>query len=239
MVRVQRQQLREKLQKPYDIFEHTYNFNIMPMFDKLSEETEDYIDYLAEDLMREEGITSLSSDLQKYVVEEGITRQNMYLLMQYNMRLMWISTMYQFWEQQVRKFLFDESIQSGYTQFDENGTGISFEKYCINFGQIKDEFTSFGQNLEELNCWSTINELKFLANVIKHGEGRASTNLEKIRPDFFKSEITDSNLMKLHRTVLNEQVLNIKDSDLVKYKVALQNFWEELPDRPYCEIQGI
>ena len=150
------------------------------------------------------------------------------------MRLMWISTIYQFWEQQVRKFLYDKITHSGYTLCDENRKEMSFENYCTNFAQIREQFERFDQNLEELKCWSTIKELKLLANVIKHGEGRASINLEKIKSEFFKSD-----LMKSYRTVLNKQALNINDSDFVKYKVALQNFWKELPDKLYYEIQNI
>ena len=78
-----------------------------------------------------------------------------------------------------------------------------------------------------------------LANVIKHGDGGSATELEMKRPDFFKSEISEINLLELHRTVLNEQVLNIKDLDFIKYKEALQNFWGELPERLYCEINEI
>jgi len=229
--------LRKRFQNPYEYYLDVYFNKVAVVFNNLEEEADELAQRHYEELGQYfDPDRHDESDFANSAFEKGLEYYEAVSLVKYNNQLMWIATMYQFWEQQVRKFLFDEIKHSGYTLFDEGGTEITFEQYCINFGQIKDEFTSFGQNLEELNCWSTIKELRLLANVIKHGEGRASTELEMIRPGFFKSEITKSNLMKSYRTVLNEQVLNIQDSDFIKYKEALQSFWEELPERLYCEI---
>lgn len=232
--------LRERFQKPYDYYLDVYFKKVAVVFENIEEEADEIArnqyeklgEYFNPDIHDE-------SDFADSAFEKGLEYYEAISLVKYNNKLMWISTMYQFWEQQVRKFLYEEITHSGYTLFDEKGNELTFETYCTNFGQIKDEFSSFGQNLEELKCWSTIRELRLLANVIKHGEGRASKDLEKIRPDFFKSEITESNLMKSYKTVLTEQVLNIKDSDFIKYKEALQNFWQELPERLYCEIHEL
>lgn len=234
------QKLRERFQKPYDYYLDVYFNKVAVVFENLEEEADEiarnYYEKLGEyfnpDIHDE-------SDFADSAFEKGLEYYEAISLVKYNNKLMWISTMYQFWEQQVRKFLYDEITHSGYTLFDEKGKELTFKTYCTNFGKIRDEFESFGQKLEELNCWSTIRELKLLANVIKHGEGRASTDLEKIRPDFFNSEVTHSNLMKSYRTVLNERVLNIKDSEFIRYKEALQSFWTELPERLYCEIEEI
>ncbi|MFJ7405864.1 MULTISPECIES: hypothetical protein [unclassified Lysinibacillus] len=113
MEKAQFQHLTKGLQKPYDNFESMYQFSIIPIFENLSEESQDYIDFLADDFMREEEMVSLPSSLQKFIVKQGMDAHNEYLLMQYNIRLMLISTMYQFWEQQVRKFLYEIKTKKG------------------------------------------------------------------------------------------------------------------------------
>lgn len=233
--------LRERLQKPYDYYIDVYFNKVAEVFNNLEEEANEVAQSYYEELGQY--FDPDRNDYEDYAdlaFEKGLEYYDAISLVRYNNKLMWVSTMYQFWEQQVRKFLYDEITQSGYTLFDEKGKEMGFRRYCDKgIREIKGEFISFGQNLEELECWSTIDELRLLANVIKHGEGGAATKLEKLRPDFFKSEITESNLMKSYRTVLNEQVLNIKGSDFIKYKTALQNFWEELPERLYCNIAEI
>ena len=41
-------------------------------------------------------------------------------------------------------------------------------------------------NLENLSQWKSINELRHLANTIKHGEGGSSKKLRALRPDLFE-----------------------------------------------------
>lgn len=234
-------QLKDRFKKPYDYYIDVYNKKIKVVFENLEEEANSIAQNHYEELGQYfDPDRHDEADFADSAFEKGLEYYEAVSLVKYNNQLMWISTMYQFWEQQVRKFLYDEITHSGYTLVDKKGQEIGFKRYCANgIREIKEEFISFGQNLEELECWSTIDELRLLANVIKHGEGGAATKLEKLRPDLFKSEITENNLLKIHRTVLNEQVLNVSDSDYIKYKEALQSFWEELPERLYCEIHEV
>lgn len=91
-------------------------------------------------------------------------------------------------------------------------------------------FLKFGQDLKDLSCWTKINELRLLTNVIKHGAGGSATQLEKLRPDFFKADFSDYNLLELYKTTLNERVLNIDDDEFQKYCEAVVIFWDELPE---------
>lgn len=233
--------LREKFQRPYDYYLDIYFNKIKVVFENIEEEANE----VSQDYYEEMGqyFDPDRTDIDSIVdsaFEKGLEYYEAVSLIRYNNQLMWISTMYQFWEQQVRKFLFDEITHSGVTLYNEKGCEIEFKNYCTRgINDIKREFADFGQDLEDLESWSDINELRLLANVIKHGDGGSATDLELLRPDFFKSEITENVLLKIHRTVLNEQVLKISDTDFTKYKVALQGFWRELPERLYCEIDEI
>ncbi|MED4551905.1 hypothetical protein P9305_04170 [Lysinibacillus capsici] len=234
-------QLRERFQRPYDYYADVYFNKVAVVFSNLEEEA----DKIARSHYEELGqyFNPEIHDESNFVdsaFEKGLEYYEAVSLVRYNSKLMWFSTMYQFWEQQVRKFLYDEIKKSGITLCNEKGKEIEFKDFCTNgIRDIKSWFKHFDYDIEKIENWSDINELRLLANVIKHGDGGAATTLEKLRPDFFKSEISDYNLMKSHRTVLNEQVLNINDSELIKYKEALQSFWGELPERLYCKIAEI
>lgn len=233
--------LRERFQKPYDYYLDVYFNKVVLVFNNLEEEADEIAQSHYEELgqyfnpdIHDE------SDFADSAFEKGLEYYEAVSLIKYNSKLMWFSTMYQFWEQQVRKFLYDEIKQSGITLCNEKGQEIDFKNYCSHgIKGIKREFKHFGYDIEKMERWSDIDELRLLANVIKHGDGGAATSLEELRPEFFRSEITEYNLMKSYRTVLNEQVLNVNDTELIKYKEALQSFWEELPERLYCEVEEI
>ncbi|MGE6603290.1 hypothetical protein ACQKEY_16490 [Lysinibacillus fusiformis] len=233
--------LRERFQKSYDYYIDVYFNKVALVFNNLEEEANEMAQIHYEELGQYfDPDRHDEADFADSAFEKGLEYYEAVSLVKYNNQLMWISTMYQFWEQQVRKFLYDEIKHSGVTLCNERGQEIDFKNYCTRgINAIKKEFADFGQDLEKMERWSDINELRLLANVIKHGDGGSATELEEIRPDFFKSEISENNLLKVHRTVLNEQVLNVSDSDFIKYKEALQSFWEGLPERLYCEIHEI
>lgn len=57
--------------------------------------------------------------------------------------------------------------------------------------QLYDVLTAFKSawsiDLTTLKSWPKINELRLVANCVKHGEGEACKDLRKLRPDWFKS----------------------------------------------------
>lgn len=151
--------------------------------------------------------------------------------MQYNMKLMWVSTLYQFWEQQVRKFLYVE-VSKEYSL--GNGDRILLKDFCTKgIVEIKSIFSHFNHDLEKMSMWGEINKLRLLTNTIKHGDGGAATQLRKICPSYFHSDYSSIDLLELYKTILNERVLNITDQDFMSFCADLIAFWDELPERMY------
>ena len=156
-----------------------------------------------------------------------------YVTIQYNMRLM-ISTLYQFWNSKLENL----SWRSDETHkfIDKKGNDVGFAGFCTRgIDDIKEEFNEFGQDLEKLSSWSKIEELRLLANVIKHGDGWSATKLKQLRPDFFDSGGISTDLLDLYKTTLGERVLNIDDSEYETYCDAITQFWDELPDVLYSK----
>ncbi len=225
-------ELRSKFKEPYQLYIDTYTTRIAPIFENIEDEANE----VAEKHFNEAGANydpdyHDPSDYAESAWEKGLEHYEGLALMQYNTQLMWITTMYQFWEQQVRKFLFQE-ISRTHTMYDKKGKEVKFKDFCVRgIDDIKSEFLDFNFDLENLSKWSDMNELRLLANVIKHGEGWSATQLEKINPRLFKSPTTNSNLMELYKTTLNDIALNVDESDFLRYANSLINFWDELPER--------
>lgn len=96
-------------------------------------------------------------------------------------------------------------------------------KEGLDFNMIKKMFFDNGYDLESNSHWETVNELRLLVNVIKHGDGSSRKKLQKIRQDYFDHE----NIIK---NTLNDVELNIWDDDLENYFLELMNFIDELPE---------
>jgi len=228
--------LRSKYREPYRLYIDTYTKRIGPVFDNIEEEAEQ----IANEHFRGMGAYFNpdyhdEGDFAEAAWEKGLEHYEGLSLIRYNTKLMWISTMYQFWEQQVRKFLFEE-ISRTHKMYDKNNNEITFKRFCRRgIEQIKEVFLKFNYDLETLTVWSDIDELRLLANVIKHGDGGSASQLEQLKPSFFRSYVSDSNLLELYKSTLTEIVLNIAESDFLRYGNALIKFWDELPERMYSK----
>jgi len=228
--------LRNKFQKQIELFYDTYSNRINPIFESIEEES----NAIAEEKYQELGRCfnpdyNDPADFAEEAWEAGLEYYEGMALMKYNTKLMWISTLYQFWEQQVRKFIYEE-VTKTHKFIDKKGNEVLFKDFCTRgIEDIKEAFLEFNQDLEELRCWTEINELRLLTNVIKHGDGWSATQLKELRPDFFKAEFSNYNLLDLYKTTLNELVLNINDNEFQEYCKALIEFWNVLPERIYSK----
>lgn len=228
--------LRLKFKAPYRLYIDTYTRRIAPVFDNIEEEAKQ----IADEHFRKMGAYFNpdyhdEGDFAEAAWEKGLEHFEGLSLIRYNTKLMWFSTMYQFWEQQVRKFLFEE-ISRTHKMYDKKNNEITFKSFCTRgIDEIMEVFLKFNYNLETLTIWSDIDELRLLANVIKHGEGRSASQLEQLKPRYFKSQVSSSNLLELYKSTLTEVVLNIDELDFIRYGEALIKFWDELPERMYSQ----
>jgi len=77
-------------------------------------------------------------------------------------------------------------------------------------------------DIEKFKSWGKIRELGWVANTVKHAEGRAAKKLRKIRPDLFASPSGT-----LFKPLFGEDFF-VKPDDIVSYTNAIEEFWEEL-----------
>ncbi|MEK4117672.1 hypothetical protein NST44_16025 [Paenibacillus sp. FSL W8-0919] len=229
--------LKNDFKKEIGLFVTTYIERISPVFSSIDDESQQK----AEEYYSEIGcyFDPERDDPAEYAQrahEFGYEYWAGMMLMQYNTRLMNISTLYQYWEQQLRRFFYSELTRQ-HRLFDTKGRQYEFKNFCTNITQIENVLLQCGVDKNSLNSWTKINELRLVQNVIKHGDGKSAEDLEISRPDIFRTVAdSETRIKDLYLSILNERALDIDDSEFIKYGEALQEFWDELPEHMYLEI---
>jgi len=173
--------LRTSFKNPYELFIKTYINRIAPVFSTIEHEA----DKIRDDYYQELGNyfdpeNDNESDYAELAMEKGFNYYEGMSLMQYNTKLMWISTVYEFWERQIRKYLYDE-ITHIHKFYNKKGNECDYKDFCTKgIDNIKEEFLWFNYDMELQDSWKDINELRLLTNVIKHGDGWSATELQKL-----------------------------------------------------------
>lgn len=197
----------------------TYKLKIAPSFENIDKETIGFIEDLKTNMRK---LHKSPNEVREIVRDSTLDYYEKVSLMHYQCLAIWIVNLYQFWEQQVRLFLYEQM---------KNDFEIEFSFFATEIELIKKEFKNFEVNIEQLPSWEKINELRLLCNVIKHGDGKSAKNLRKINPALFICngiELEEIDILNLYKTTLLKIGLNIEEYMIEEYGYALQKFWDNL-----------
>jgi hypothetical protein len=155
---------REYLKSELISYAKVFFDKLLPVFKDIEaeadERAEDYYHSVMSQPAGEDYILD-AADIAEQAQEKGIEHYSFLKLGKYNLIAMWHATLYHFWEQQVRLFLFNEMSHTD---------KIVFADFCTKINKIKEKFIFHNFNIESLPCWVKINELRLLCNVIKHSD---------------------------------------------------------------------
>ena len=165
------------------------------------------------------------SDFAEQAQNHGVDHYMMMNLGLYTATIAWHATLFEFFHQQVRLFLFNE-LQHSFK--------IELKTFCSKFIEIKEVFELHNFDVTTLNSWNKIYELQILCNTIKHGDGDSLERLRAIAPNRFRTQ-DQIDLFELYRTTLLEITLDVNEKTLEEYKNGLIAFWEDLPERCYSD----
>lgn len=106
----------------------------------------------------------------------------------------------------------------------------------INWKEAKDRLRdNYGIDVESFSSTGKINELRLVANTVKHADGSSCSELKKIRPDLFvqpdlKGDRPDIGFVTIREvfTPLAGEDVYIGIEDFKKYVEAVKEFWDEL-----------
>ena len=140
---------------------------------------------------------------------------NLILVRNYRLLATWICCTCELWEQQILQFLHQEIANNHINNKQPEDWNLS-----------KKILKEYEVDIEKMDCWNKISELRDFVNTIKHSVGKSEKRLRKKRPDLFI--INGCDKMELYYTSLGDFTLNVKDDDLKNYTDALVEFWENV-----------
>jgi hypothetical protein len=103
----------------------------------------------------------------------------------------------------------------------------------IKIGELKKRLLDGGLDIESLESWPKVDELRLVANCVKHAEGVSSEKLGKLRSDLFVHPASrDEDLARLSSSArvylpLAGQDVYVTVDDFEAYRSAVVLFWEE------------
>lgn len=193
-------------------------------FKNIEDETDKYSNSLYNNFANNEDTDPAL--IAEWAMEQGVDMYETLSVMKLNNLLMTISMLYHIWEQQLIKFTIDELQHYG----------VKLTPKALSYNEVQGIFNLYGVSIDKTDSWKKIKELKALVNTIKHGDGKSAETLRKVRPDFFKLDEIDNDTLDLSGSVLlNEYSLQVKEKDLYEYIEATKHFWNEMPERAYCD----
>lgn len=80
-------------------------------------------------------------------------------------------------------------------------------------------------SLRKLDGWTKVDELRLLANTVKHGNGGSAKKLQRLRPDLFIPSASRSGLTE---NPLGGTDLFVTEADIQSYRDAIRELWESL-----------
>lgn len=107
------------------------------------------------------------------------------------------------------------------------------DKKLLNIGEYTTRLSAAGIQVEALSTWPKVEELRFVANAIKHAEGASADKVRQLRPDLFThpqlrhSPLFGSMQMTPIYMPMSGEDFFLSISDLKMYREALLEFWEE------------
>jgi hypothetical protein len=219
---------RRYFQSQISSFVEIYSQKLLPVFQDMEKEADKCAHDFYDDYMNQPSYDDSvdPASIAEEARDIGIERYCFLKLGRYHVTAAWHAMLYEFWEQQIRSFLFREISK-------DKPTG-GFKKFCDKLEKIKTQLELHNVDIENCLCWHKIDELRLLCNVIKHSDGTSLDCLRKKKSGLLKKgSVVEVEVIDLYRTSLLEETLNIDETTLQDYKDALLSFWERIPERSY------
>ena len=95
----------------------------------------------------------------------------------------------------------------------------------------------YGIDVATFSSWGKIEELRLVANCVKHADGPSCAQLKELRPDLFvppfvKKETEEADLAFVGQVFqpLAGEDLYVSANDFEKYVEAVKGFWQEFAE---------
>lgn len=223
--------------RPVEVFVEAVEKRLLPTFDNLEKEAEavaqaEWKSFMSTACCPDDCVDP--GDFAEQAQDAGIDYYQSLSNVRQSLLNLSVVALHHMFEQQMLWFFQREVIHPGEEQclrelIEENPRGA---QKLLNLKVVEDYLKSGGIDLGTLNCWSTLHELRLVANTVKHASGAASEELRKRRTNLFVHPALrderpfSSSRPRLYRPAAGED-LYLMLEDLKAYGDAVQQFWRE------------
>jgi hypothetical protein len=213
---------RKKALGTTDVYVNGFSARLFPIFDHIEEEASAETEKAWENAMSSPAYDdnvdpgAYAEAVQDYGLE---VYENLQFTRQQLLGLA-AAGLYHLWERLLKQFFCKELW--GWT-FD----GLTINKVITpaGFPQLEERLSQFGFQLAQQSYYADLCELRLVANVAKHGDGKSCEQLQTAAPHLFEG-------YNYHFDILSKaDSLSLKPSDFTRYAKAVTDFWATFPER--------
>jgi hypothetical protein len=198
---------------------------VLPGFAGIEAEAEAHSEELWNDITSAPGTGDEDlSDFAEAAQEAGVDRYMLLDGIRQGIVNLFAASLYHAFEQQVITFLRKELLHP----IEANDSQL------FGMQEFQKRLSSHSIDVTALESWPVIDELRLVANTVKHAEGKSAEKLHQVRPDFFRQpgfpELGEWVIRSKPRVFqpLVGKDLYVEPKDVRAYLTSLLQFWEEL-----------
>jgi hypothetical protein len=217
--------MREVFAPKASFLSHAIEERVLPLFDNIEAES----NRLAEEAFQRLGSLAASDytdmgDLAESAREVGLAHYESMMGLRQGMLNLFAAALHHLLEQQLLAFHRRQVLHPA----EEYDQGLFSTKI------IRARLGKAGIDITQFKCWPKIEELRLVANTVKHADGDSAERLQQLRHELFVPPVlreTRLGSRKWRRRVeapILGRDLYVEPSDLDAYAKAVACFWEEL-----------
>jgi hypothetical protein len=203
------------------VYVENFATRLLPLFDHIEEEASAETERARDSAMSSPAADEIfdSEKFAEAVREYGLkVYENLQFTRQQLLGLA-SAGLYHLWERLLKQFLLKEL--RGWT-FD--GRDVREIVVQADFRWLETFLSKFGFHLTEQCYYPDLNQLRLVANVVKHGDGKSCDDLQKSAPWLFEGHIYHFDIFS------KADSLELKPADFTRYARAVSTFWNTLPE---------
>jgi hypothetical protein len=198
---------------------------VLPGFSDIEAEAQAHTDELWSELSQGPGTGDEDlSDLAEAARDAGVDRYMLLDGIRQGIINLFAASLYHAFEQQVMTFLRKELLHPT----EESNSRL------FDMQEFQKRLSDHGIEVTASKSWSAIDELRLLANTVKHAEGKSAQRLHELRPDFFRKagfpelgEWVTRWKPRVFQPLVGKD-LYVEAKDVRAYLQSLLQFWDEL-----------
>lgn len=199
---------------------------ILPGFQNIAEESRQVSKDTWEAFMSMPGTGDEDpADFAEEAEQAGVSHYLLFSGIRQGMLNLFATAIYHAFEQQIMLFHRIEVLRTE----EENNYAL------LKLSEFQRRLVNSGVDITTFSSWAKIDELRLLANTVKHADGNSSKRLHELRPDMFQNShldkfgFSDTRNPHIFQPLIGED-LYVSLTDVQEYSATLISFWQELSD---------